>query len=74
MRDDVRSTRSVEQARHTADDERPGSDREVPIDGMQRDVAFWRSFEEQLSARRRTRAPAGLEARIMAAIQMEPLG
>jgi hypothetical protein len=74
MRDDVRPASSHARTRPDRDDERPASDREVPIDGMQRDVAFWRTFEEQLRARRRTRAPAGLEARIMAAIQMESFG
>ena len=74
MREDLRPAASGERAPRTGEAERPLSDREVPIDGTQRDSDFWRAFEEQLSARRRTRAPVGLEARIMAAIRMEPLG
>ncbi len=73
MRDDLRSPDDGpwDRAPRPVDGERAVADREVPIAGTRRNLEFWNSFEEAVSARREVRAPAGFAARVMAAILME---
>lgn len=71
MRDDLRRDGPVVRSPRPVGVEHPAADREVPIEGTRRNGEFWYTFEEQVSARRLLRAPAGFAARVMAALQME---